>query len=135
MKVVTIVADDRVGLLMDISSLLAKAKINIESVNADAHAGKAVITMALSDASKGKRLLEEAGYTVEASGTVIVELIDRPGELGKITAMLSKEGISITSVHTIARDGKKTLLSLRTDNPKKAATILKDYIITAEPLD
>jgi hypothetical protein len=133
MKVVTIIADDRVGLLMDISSLLAKAKINIESVNADAHAGKAVITMALSDAAKGRRILEDAGYKAEASGSIVVELADRPGELGRITAMLSKEGINIENVHTIAKDGKRTMLSLRTSDPKKAAALLKEYLVTAEP--
>ncbi len=132
MEVLTIIADDKIGLLMDISSLLAKAKINIESVNADAHAGKAVITMALSDVDKGRRLLRDSGYKVEATGSIVVELIDQPGELGRITAMLTKEGINIENVHTIAKEAGRTMLSLKTSNPKRAALVLKEYVVAGE---
>jgi len=131
MKSLTLIADDRVGLLMDIATVLSQAKINIETVNADAHAGKAIVVMTLSDADKGKRVLETAGYKIESGGAIVIELTDQPGELGRITAMLSKEGISINSVHTIARDGKRTVLSLRASDQKKATSLLKEYLITA----
>jgi hypothetical protein len=131
MKSLTLVADDRVGLLMDIATILAQAKINIETVNADAHAGKAIVIMTLSDAEKGKKVLETAGYKIESTGALVIELDDKPGELGRITALLSKEGISIRSVHTIAKDGKKTVLSLRASDQKKAAALLKECLISS----
>jgi hypothetical protein len=131
MKSLILIADDRVGLIMDIATILAQAKINIETVNADAHAGKAIVAMTLSDAEKGKRVLETAGYKTESSDALVIELDDKPGELGRVTAMLSKEGISITSVHTIAKDGKKTVLSLRASDQKKAAGLLKGSLVTS----
>lgn len=129
MNSLILIAEDRVGLLMDIASILAQARINIETVNADAHAGKAIVAMTLSDARKGKMVLEAAGYKVESSGAIVIELDDRPGELGRISAVLSKEGISISSVHTIAKDGKKTVLSIRASDRKRAAALLKEYVI------
>ena len=132
MKVLTIVADDKVGLLADISYILSKGRINIDSVNVDVVSGKAIITLSLSDVIKGKSVLEASGYSVEGGEAVVVKMPDQPGELNKITAMLSKESINIENVHTLSKDGKNTVLSIRTDKPKKAAGILKEYLITKE---
>ena len=132
MKTLTIVADDKVGLLADISYILSKSKINIESINVDVVAGKAIITLTMSDADKGKKTLEAAGYKVEEMNAVIVKLSDEPGELSKITQMLSKEGININNVLMISKDGKSTVLSITVDKPKKAMLVLHDYLITKE---
>ena len=132
MKLLTIVADDKVGLLADISYVLSKSRINIDSVNVDVISGKAIITLSLSDVVKGKSVLEASGYSVEGGEAVVVKMSDQPGELSRITAMLSKEGINIENAHTLSKDGKNTVLSLRTDKPKRAAVILKDYLITRE---
>ena len=47
MKSLTIVADDRVGLLSDISYVLGKSKINIESISVDVIGNKAVIVLTI----------------------------------------------------------------------------------------
>lgn len=134
MGIVTIVVEDKVGVLADIAGLFAKARINIESVDADVLAGKGVISLSLAEADceKGRRLLGEAGYKMERDDSVIVKLPDRPGELERISSMLAKEGISIESVHTISRDGKSTLLAMRLSNPKPALEILREYLISGE---
>jgi hypothetical protein len=132
MKVLTIVADDKVGLLADISYVLSKGRINIDSVNVDVISGKAIITLSLSDVVRGKIVLEASGYNVEGGEAVVVKVQDQPGELNRVTAMLSKDGINIENVHTLSKDGKNTVLSIRTDKPKRTAAILKDYLITRE---
>lgn len=132
MKALTIVADDKVGLLADISYILSKAKINIETINVDVVAGKAIITLSLSDVDKGKSVLEAAGYKMEDTDTVVIKLSDKPGELNRITTMLSKEGINIKNVHVLSKDGASTVLSIRVDKPKRASTLLRDCLITKE---
>ena len=132
MKALTIVANDKVGLLADISYILAKAKINIDSINVDVVSGKAIISLVLSDAEKGKEVLEASGFKIEELSAVIVKLEDKPGELNRVTTMLSKEGINIKTVHMLSKDGKNTVLSLIVDDPKKAAGLLKENLITKE---
>jgi hypothetical protein len=134
MKTVTIVANDKVGLLADISYILAKAKVNIESINVNVVSGKAVITLSLSDAVKGREVLESSGFSIEEMNAVIVKLEDKPGELNRITKLLSQEGINIENVHMLSKDGKTTMLSLLVDNPRKASLVLKDNLITKESL-
>jgi len=110
MKTITIVADDRVGLLADISYILSKAKINIESIGVDVVSGKALIRLSLNNVDKGKSVLAAAGYGVEEENAVVVKLNDQPGELNRITALLSKEGVVIQTIHMLSKDGKNTVL-------------------------
>jgi len=132
MKAVTIVADDKVGLLADISYVLGKAKINIESINVDNVGGKSIVSLTLSDRDRGKSVLEASGYSVSDLDSVILKLSDKPGELSKITATLSKEGVNIQNVHMVSRDGTNTIISLIVDKPKKAESVLRDYLVAGD---
>ena len=132
MKSVTIVADDKVGLLADISYILAKAKINIDSVTVDVIGGKAIISLGLSDAVKGKGVLEAASYKVEDVNSVVVKLPDKPDELSKITAMLTKDGVKVENVRTLSKDEGNTILAITVDKPKRAIGVLKNYLIINE---
>jgi len=131
-KTIAIVADDKIGLLADISYVLAKSKINIESLSVDVVGNKAIITMNLSDIVKGKECVESAGYKVEDPAAIIVKMKDQPGELSNVTAMLSKEGVSIINAKVLAKDGTTTILGMITDKPKKAAVLLKPYLVMNE---
>ncbi len=133
MKTLTVVADDKVGLLADISYILAKSKINIESVNVEVVAGKAIIALGVADAVKGKQVVEAAGYKVEEANSIVIKLPDNPGELSNVTNLLSKDGISVQSVHTLSKDGKTTVIALLVDKPRRATTLLDKYLITNEP--
>jgi len=131
-KQVTIVADDKVGLLADISYILGKAKINIESINADLVGGKAIVGLTLSDEYRGKSVLEASGYRVSELNSVVLKVKDKPGELSKITNMLSKEGVNIQNVHMLSKDKDTAVLSLVVDKPKRAADLLKDCVLSSE---
>ncbi len=132
MKNLSIVADDKVGLLADISYILAKSKINIESLSVEVIGGKAVITMILSDVLKGKEVVTGAGYRVEDQNTTIIKIIEKPGELDRITGQLAKEGLKVHNVNVIAKDDRFTIMGIMTDKPKKAAMVLQPYLITNE---
>jgi hypothetical protein len=131
-KTITIVADDKVGLLADISYILAKSKINIDAINVDVIGGKAIISLMLSDAVRGKTVVEAAGYKCEDPAAVVIKIPDRPGELNKMTATLSKEGVNVQNVHMLAKDGSSTVLSIVVDKQKRAAMILQQHLITNE---
>ena len=132
MKSITVLADDRVGLLADISYLLGKAKINIESISVDVVAKKAVISLTLKDADRAKVVLENAGFKVSESNSIVVKLVDKPGELSRITAILAEDGINIENAHIVSRDGSNTILSIIVDKPKKALKVLDEFLLNKE---
>jgi hypothetical protein len=81
---------------------------------------------------KAKTFLEAAGYPVEQINSIILKLPDQPGELNKISTILSKESINIQKVQVLLRDGNQTLLSLSTDKPKRASKLLEPYLLNHE---
>jgi hypothetical protein len=132
MKPITVVADDRVGLLADISYILGKAKVNIDSINVDVIGGKAIIGLLVSDREKARSILDASGYKVNELEGLVLKVADKPGELSRITNLVSKEGISILNVHMISRDGNNTIISMTVDKPRKAEHVLKDHLVSTE---
>lgn len=134
MKTITIVADDRVGLLADISYILGKAKINIESIGLDVVAGKAIVSLTIKNADKAKQMLEQNNYKVNEANVMVLKVTDQPGELNQITQNLAQSGINIENIHMLSRDEKSTVLAMVVDNPRKAQKILEPYLINKEEM-
>jgi hypothetical protein len=132
MKSLAVVTDDRVGLLADMSYILGKAKINIESLSVDVVGGKAIIVLTVKASDSAENVLRAAGYKVEESNILVLKLQDQPGELNRITNILKKEQISIENVHMLSRDGKSTIIGIVVDKPKKAETLLQQYLVNKD---
>ncbi|MDD5317162.1 MAG: ACT domain-containing protein [Candidatus ainarchaeum sp.] len=129
MRELVVVEADRVGLLADVSEALGKKGVNIESVSADAVAGKAVVRVLVSDAKKGERALRAAGFRTVSSDTVVVELSDRPGRLSTAARILSDAGVNLLNVYYLGKEKGKALVAFKV-KPKdnlKARRLLKDY--------
>ena len=132
MKSITIVAEDRIGLLADISYILGKTRVNIEGVGVNVVGGKAIISLTVRDAKKAKIALGRSGYKVMESNMIVLKLEDKPGELSKITKMLATKGVNISNVHIISRDGKHTILAVIADKARKVKNLLKSYLVSEE---
>lgn len=129
MKSITIVAEDKVGLLADISYILAKSKINIETINVDVVGGKAIVSLGLMDAERAKQVVEASGYKVEDPDAVVVKVSEKPDEVSRVTKMLTDEGVDVKNVRMLTKDSKSTVLAMTVDKPRKAALILEPHLI------
>ncbi|MBM3229510.1 ACT domain-containing protein [Candidatus Parvarchaeota archaeon] len=129
MKQLIVVAEDRVGLLADISYLLGKAKINIEIINVGIVGTKAVVQLFVTDDKKAREVLAANNYEILTADVLLVKIPDTPGELSKLAKILADNGINIEIVNTITRSKTHALYSLKVDKPKKAEKLLKGYIV------
>ncbi|MBN1170456.1 hypothetical protein JXA56_05495 [Candidatus Micrarchaeota archaeon] len=129
MKPVTIVAEDKVGLLAEISYILAKSKINIESVNVDVVSKNAVISMSISDPNKGRQVLESAGYKVDTNFLV---MRIKKEDVERIKKELQDAGVRISEFNLLCGDEKVQVYSLAVDKKKKAGKVLGEFLITNE---
>lgn len=130
-KELVIVTKDRVGLLADISEVLGRNKINIESVSADVVGKNAVVRLVVSDEKKGKAALKKAGFNPVASDTLVVTLEDKPGELSRMARMLSDEGINMTNVYHLGKEKGKALVGIKFSEKKhysRARKILSEFL-------
>jgi hypothetical protein len=128
MRELIIVAKDRVGLLAQISKILGDKNINIDSVSVETLGKDAIIHLVASREEEATQLLEDAGFKVTASDTIVLKIEDHPGELAKVALTLAESGINIRSVLFLRKEENKGLFAVKVSKPEKAVEILKDYL-------
>lgn len=129
MKVLTIVEKDRVGLLLDISYILGKEKINIETISASVVGDKAIIVLQVKDEKKALKVLKKNGFNVLETNTIAIALEDKPGKLAEVSKLLVDSGINILNLNVTSRANGITVVTMAVDKPRKARKVLKDYLI------
>lgn len=129
MKDICVVTEDRVGLLADISYILGKARVNIDSIAVSAVGGKAVFSILVKDQEKARNVLETNGFSVSSGNVVFVKLEDRPGKLAEITRLLAKNRISVENLHMVSRDGNQSIVGITVSRPRKARKLLASSLI------
>ena len=127
MKTVTIVADDRVGLLADISYILGKSSVNIEGLCVDVIGGKAIVALDVKDPSKTISTLENNGFKTTDPSSIVIKVANNSME--KITEMLGVEKIKVTELATLSADSNDGIFALNVDKPRKANRVLSPFML------
>ncbi|VVB66374.1 Bifunctional uridylyltransferase/uridylyl-removing enzyme [Candidatus Gugararchaeum adminiculabundum] len=129
MKQLVVVCDDRVGLLAEISEMLATKGINIENCSAEVIGPKAVVRLVVKDETEAKKILETNSFNVVSMEFLSVKLEDKPGQLSKIARLLADNGIQIENIHMMVRERGRGVYALKVDDKEKARELLKDYLV------
>ncbi len=129
MKDITIIAPDKVGLLADISYILGKARVNIESLAVTSVGGKAIITVLVKNSQKATDVLSRNGFEVSSGNVIFLKLADEPGKLSEVAKMLADNKISVGNLNLISKDGKHTIVGVTVDRPRKAKKVLEEYLV------
>ncbi len=128
MKQITLVVDDKVGLLADVSYLLGRSKINIEAISAAMVGGKSIVTLTIKDSRRALEVLAANGYHCLEADSLVAKLDNKAGELAKMSRLLADNNVNIESVTMISQDDRVSIYSLRVDKPSKAEKILGPYL-------
>lgn len=128
MKQLTIITQDRPGLLTDITSALAEAGINIEDVDAEAAGATSSISIAVDRYDEAVRLLSARGWKVYAENTLVIELPDEPGALARVARRFSDSGVNLRSVRFVERRHGKALVAVCTAEEDRAREIVQDLL-------
>ncbi|MFH1221778.1 MAG: hypothetical protein V1492_01700 [Candidatus Micrarchaeota archaeon] len=131
MPSVVIVADERVGLLTDISYILGKEGIRMEGVGIDAAGGKTVISLSVRDPQKAKEVLNKNGFEVVHKGTMVLRLPDYFKKIDEVKRTLANEHIFLKEWKLISGQADKGLVAIWVDKPRKALRLLSDLVITS----
>lgn len=128
MKMITVVSDDKVGLLADISYILGKSGINIDGVNVDVCAGKAIVALALKNPDRAGEVLTSNGYTVNPSEWLFIKRSSEPG-LDELKQMLLRHRIHVEKLNLVAQDIAHSIYAVSVDRPRKAVKVLREILI------
>ena len=127
-KEIVVSVVNKIGVLADMSEVVAGHGVNIEAVVGYAKGDNtADIMLVTSDPGRTAESLEKVGYKAfKENEVIIVDLENKPGALKYITAKLAAEGIDLVYVYGTACPAKcpARIVFSTTDN-KKALEIFQ----------
>lgn len=126
--VVTLV--NKIGILADMSKIVAEHGINIEAVAGYSVDNEATIMLFTDDNLRAREALEKKGYkNIQEKEVVMLDLENKPGVLKNITAKLAAEGIDIRYVYgTACSGGCPSRIVLSTSDNAKALVVFKKKV-------
>ncbi len=130
MKQITIVSEDRPGVVHKISEVLAEANVNIETIDAESVGGSVVTILTVDRYDDALRALIRTPYHAISEDALVVQLDDKPGELARITRPLKDAGINMRSMRIIRRHAGKGIMAIACERPDEARQLLKDVLIS-----
>ena len=124
-KQLSVFLENRPGNLARVCSILSDAGINILALAIHDTVDNAVVRFLVDNPTKAFLLLEEEELYVMEQDVVVLELLNRFGELTRICQCLAQADINISYAYCTARpDQHSGCLVLKTDNPERALEIL-----------
>lgn len=126
-KEVVVTLPNKVGLLANMSKILADRGINVEGVAGYAVNGEAKLMFLADDTLRAKEALQGGGYkSIKEHDVIVIDLENKPGALKGMTAKLAADNIDIAYAYgTVCSGSCPAKLVISTSDNEKAAVILK----------
>ncbi len=121
---IIVMAKNEVGVIADISRVLADNEINIETISTEALDDKGSISLTTDDYDGALRALTNAGFKTVTDDSLLVNLRDEPGALAKVAEKLKQGGVNIQSLQIVDRRGDYTTVAILTDDRAKTEGLL-----------
>jgi len=132
-KVLTLIEEDRPGLLAEITSVLETAHVDLSDFSGQALGGTAVISLQAQPYGQAVRGLSDAGYRVGSHEHLLVRLDKHPGALAELSRRLADAQIDVRGMHIVNKDEAACIVALELSDPKKARALLADLMISERP--
>ncbi len=122
MKEFKVYSDNKRGELAKIAEALAQSSVNIEAIASENSHPEAFLRIVTNDVNTTKRALSRAGYKYDEKNIIVLDLIDRPGELAKLAKRMTRAGVNIESIYLL----EKARVAMAVDNLEKAMKVVKE---------
>jgi len=116
---------DKIGLLSEVTTAIAKAKVNINTICAYAMENHAFFMLTTSSHAKAKKALAPLGFGIEEKDVIQVEVPNKPGELQKVAEKIANAGIDIEYMYATTGGGKASCVFKTADDQKAMKVIRK----------
>ena len=127
---IIVMARDEVGVIADISRVLAESKINIETISVEALGDKGAVSLTTNDYDGALLALTYAGFKTVTDESLLVSLRDEPGALAKVAERLKLAGINIQSIQIVdRREGNTTVAIVTNDRAMAEGVIGREAIV------
>ena len=94
MKQITVIAENKVGILGDVCDALSSANINIDSILGEGLAEIGIIRIMVEDVGSAIKVLKNKGFIALKSDVITINVANRPGEVASIARKLARKKVN-----------------------------------------
>jgi hypothetical protein len=123
---ISLFLENQPGQLIEPCRVLSRAGIDIRTLTLADTQLFGILRLIVSDWEAGAKVLREAGYVINLTEVVAVEVPDRPGGLDELLELLQGSRINIEYMYAFTFGRDKAVLIFRFDEPDRAIELLKD---------
>jgi len=116
---------DKTGELARVTEALSNGAVNIRAIASEAKHENSFLRVVTSDVTTTEKALSLAGLKFELNDILALDLLDRPGELAKVSKRLARAGINVHSIYILGSKNGRTEIALVVDNTERAKATLK----------
>lgn len=122
---ISLFAENNKGGLFKITSILAKANINIYTMLANDSAEYGIVRLIVDKPEVAIETLKAEGYQCRQDKVIAVKMEDTPGYLDGILAAISSANIGIYYLYiSFDREANKPVVVFKTDEPETATFLM-----------
>lgn len=127
-KQLSIFVENRVGALLDVTSVLRENKIDMRAFSVAETTDFGIVRLIVNKPAEARENLRAAGLTVVETPVIGVLLEDTPGTFHNVLEALFNADISIEYTYAFAKNSgsHKAYMMLRVEDAEKAAKALSD---------
>ena len=129
MNRIIIVTANKIGLLADVSEILALANINIEDIKAEAVSDIGIISMRVNLYDKALAALQAEGFEAYTEDVILLKVEDRPGGLAVMAKKFKDKGLDVKSIRIVRRSQNFVIVAVACDKMEEAKKVVKDLMI------
>lgn len=132
---ITVLAENRPGILAQVTSILANKNINIRSVTITSFGDSGHINLIVNNPKRAQKALKKEGIPAELKEVIAVLIKDRPAGLDKLLQVLRAESINIENGYGFVIESRKNavfVLEIK-DSEKSRALIEAEGFKTLTP--
>src|SRR4030042_3663026 len=122
-KQLSFAMSNKAGLLSEISTTIASAKVNINAICAYEMEDKAYFMLSTDSNTKAKKALAPLGIEIKEEDVVAVEMPNKVAELQKVAKRIAGAGINIIYMYGTAGTSKSSICVFKTADDKKAIKV------------
>lgn len=123
----TAVLENQPGRLSQLLNALKEAGVDLNGISIAESVDYGLCRMILSDTEAGRTALVKAGFFVQSTQVLAVEVKDRPGALAQVFTDLAGEGINVQYVYAFGTKAEgHAMIIVKPDDIQKAISCLEE---------
>ncbi|MDD2237769.1 MAG: ACT domain-containing protein [Kiritimatiellae bacterium] len=131
-KQVSVFLENRAGRMAEVARLLGENDINIRALSIADTANFGILRLIVNDVVRAENVFREAGFTVDLTDVIAIEVPDTPGGLASILDTLNQAGFSIEYLYAfVEKSAGKAVVVFRFEDTEAVLKVINTLGIRA----